>query len=65
MYLMSSLATAERVELVREQQKRLMEAFEARDPELVNARMAEHRKLTLSGIREMVSALHKENAAGG
>jgi DNA-binding GntR family transcriptional regulator len=64
MFLKSSLASPANVRLVREQQQRLMEAFESQDPELVNARMADHRETTLGIIRERVSALRKEEAAG-
>lgn len=41
--------------LLRDQHNALMEAFEARDVYLVNARMAEHRAVTLRAIREIAS----------
>jgi DNA-binding GntR family transcriptional regulator len=47
--------------LLRHQHDGLIEAFEARDVELVNARMAEHRGVTLTAIREIVERL----AVGG
>jgi len=41
-------------QLLRDQHDGLVEAFEARDAELVNQRMAEHRTITLEAIRRMV-----------
>jgi len=48
--------------LLREQHDGLIEAFEARDVDLVNARMAEHRGITMRAIRQIVSA-HEADAA--
>lgn len=41
--------------LLRDHHTALMEAFEARDVDLVNARMAEHRVVTLQAIRHIAS----------
>lgn len=42
--------------LLRDHHEALMEAFEARDAELVNVRMAEHRQVTLQAMRKMVGS---------
>jgi DNA-binding GntR family transcriptional regulator len=57
---MSSVAVPR--SLLKDQHEGLIEAFEARDVDLVNARMAEHRGVTLSAIREMVADREGESA---
>ena len=41
---------------LREQHSSILEAFEARDVEAINAHMAEHRALTLEAIRKMAAS---------
>lgn len=49
---------------LREHHDSLLEAFEAKDVTLVNARMAEHRAVTLRAIRKLASSSDKTAAAG-
>lgn len=51
--------------LLRDHHNALMEAFEARDVNLVNARMAEHRGVTLMAIREITSRTEEAGTAAG
>ncbi len=46
--------------ILRDQHMGIVEAFEAKDVELVNARMAEHRWVTLTAIRGMISGEEAE-----
>jgi DNA-binding GntR family transcriptional regulator len=49
--------------LLKDQHDSLIEAFEARDVKLINARMAEHRNTTLNALREMMSDRQVANDA--
>jgi DNA-binding GntR family transcriptional regulator len=50
--------------ILRQHHDALLEAFEARDVNLVNARMAEHRAVTLQAIRKIASSSGRAAASG-